>query len=218
MAPPFTAEQFFDVFVAYNTVVWPAQVLLVLVALAAVAVAVGGVRGHERLVPLSLGALWIWMGAAYHWAFFADINPAAPIFAVLFVAEGMLLLWVGLTRRVETFRPRLDGAGVSGGFLVLYALLLYPLLGVAAGHRYPANPTFGLPCPTTIFTVGLLLWARPRVPPIVLVVPALWAVVGASAVRFFGVLEDAMLPVAGPVGSGLILWRNRRSSDRARSA
>lgn len=48
-----------------------------------------------------------------------------------------------------------------------------PSLGVAIGHTYPAQPTFGLPCPTTIFTFGLLLWVRPPVPWSLLVIPVL---------------------------------------------
>ena len=42
--------------------------------------------------------------------------------------------------------------------LILFALILYLGLGIVFGHRYPAVPVFGVaPCPTTIFTVGILL-------------------------------------------------------------
>lgn len=210
MAPPFSKEQFFDVFVAYNTSVWPAQVVLTLLAVAVVVLVLGRKAGGGRAVPLVLGLLWAWMGVAYHWVFFADINPAAGIFGALFVTEGALFFWLASRREAAVFRPRFDWAGITGGFFVLYALLIYPLLGIALGHRYPANPTFGLPCPTTIFTVGMLLWMKGKVPWTLLIVPAVWAVVGFSAVRFFGVVEDAMLPVAGLLGGSLILWRNRQ--------
>jgi hypothetical protein len=68
-----------------------------------------------------------------------------------------------------------------GGLFVVYALVVYPLLGAALGHRFPAAPTFGLPCPTTLFTVGLLAFLRRPFPASVLVIPALWTVVGTSA-------------------------------------
>jgi hypothetical protein len=214
MTPPFSAEQFFAVFVAYNEAVWPAQILLVALALAAVVLAVRRPPWHDKVISGLLAFYWTWMGVAYHWAFFADINPAARIFAGLFVLEGALLAWAGLRGKGLSFQPTADAFGWVGGGLVLYAVLVYPALGVAFGHTYPAQPTFGLPCPTTIFTFGMLLWARPSVPWAVLVIPAIWAVVGSSAVRYFGVLEDAMLPVAAIVGTGLVLWRNRAARLR----
>jgi hypothetical protein len=36
--------------------------------------------------------------------------------------------------------------------------------------------------------------------------------VGASAVRYFGVIEDAMLPIAGILTGSLILWKNRSAA------
>ena len=82
---------------------------------------------------------------------------------------------------------------------VLFALLVYPLLGWAMGHRYPEVPTFGLPCPTTIFTIGTLLFARGAVPRSLLVVPVLWSAVGSSAAFTLGVYQDLGLLVAGVV-------------------
>lgn len=82
----------------------------------------------------------------------------------------------------------------------MYALILYPLLGHLLGHRYPALPTFGLPCPTTIFTLGLLLFAAPPLPRSAFVVPVLWAGVGSIAAFKLGVLQDLGLMVAGLIG------------------
>jgi hypothetical protein len=60
-----------------------------------------------------------------------------------------------------------------GAALVAFALIVYPVLSRLLGHEYPAVPTFGLPCPTTIFTVGVLLFAKAALPRSVLVVPLL---------------------------------------------
>lgn len=213
MRPPFTAEQFFDVFIAYNTTVYPAQIVLVLVGVAAVAIAFRREPWQGRVVAGLLAVLWLWMGVVYHWAFFSRINPAARFFGALFVAEALLLLWLALRREPLRIEPGADRVGIAGGFLIVYAFVLYPLLGMLAGHAYPAQPTFGLPCPTTILTMGLLLWARNRVPWPALVVPAAWSVLGLSAVRFFGVFEDALLPLAGLAGGALVLWKNHRAAE-----
>ena len=217
-APPFSAEDFFGVFVAYNEAFWPIQIGLVLLAVAAVALAFRPHDAAHRAIVLVLGFLWLWMAVAYHWAFFAAINPAAYAFAAAFALEGILLGRLALRAEPLRFRPGRDRYGLLGGAFMLYALVLYPSLGVAVGHAYPAQPTFGLPCPTTIFTVGMLLWASPRVPWAVLVVPAGWSVLGLSAVRYFGVVEDAMLPLAGLAGGALILLKNRQSRRRGPGA
>jgi hypothetical protein len=101
----------------------------------------------------------------------------------------------------------------AGGALLGYALVVYPLLGWALGHRYPASPTFGLPCPTTIATFGVLIWVRPQPRWWLLIVPLLWAVVGTSAAFSLGIREDLGLLVAGVVAGAWLWFRSRRASS-----
>ncbi len=212
MTPPFSTEDFFAVFVAYNTGVWPAQVLLNVAAAGAVVLAIRGPAWQGRAIFVILAMLWMWMGIVYHWAYFSALNPAARAFAAAFVAQGLLLAYIGLRPARVQVGPSRDLFGSAGAVLIGYALVVYPLIGAAIGHRYPAQPTFGLPCPTTIFTMGVLLWTRPSVPWTTLIVPGVWSVIGLSAVRYFGVVEDAMLPVAAILGGALILRRSYRTS------
>ncbi|HEX7979136.1 MAG TPA: DUF6064 family protein [Gemmatimonadaceae bacterium] len=65
-----------------------------------------------------------------------------------------------------------------------------------AGQHYPAVPTFGLPCPTTIFTLAVLTWCVRPVPWSVLVVPVVWTLLAISAAIAFGIVEDFALPLA----------------------
>lgn len=204
---PFSADDFFGVFVAYNEAVWPAAFVLPLLGLLAVGLAFRGGRSHW--VAGFLAALWGWTGVAYHLVHFSSVNPAAWLFGVLFVGQALLFLWHGVLRRRLRFAARYDAAGVAGRALLLYALVLYPVLGHLGGHVYPATPTFGAPCPVVIYTFGLLLLARPRVPAWLLAIPFAWGVLGLSAVWAFGVRQDAGLIVAAVVGTALIVRRNR---------
>jgi Family of unknown function (DUF6064) len=74
--------------------------------------------------------------------------------------------------------------------------------------HYPALPTFGLPCPTTLFTLGLFAFATPPYPRVALIVPVLWCLVGAQAAFLFGVHADLGLVVAGVFGI-VLLGRSR---------
>ena len=195
MVLPFSGEQLLANFALYNQAVWPAQVVLTALA---VWVAVGlrsGGRTAARRTDAVLAILWLWMAVAYHAAFFSAIIPAAWLFAGLFAGGAVVFAW-------SAVRPRPGGAApsgpraVAGWLLVAYALLGYPAAALLVGHHYPAVPTFGLPCPTTIFTLGALLLspARRR---LTFAIPLAWAAIGAVAAFRLGMPEDYGLAVAG---------------------
>ena len=120
----------------------------------------------------------------------ATTSPCGPrqsccsawLFGALFLGAAALFLWSTWKGRLR-FDPPRGIAGIASAVLLLYALIGYPLLGWAMGHTYPRVPTFGLPCPTTTFTLGLLLLARRPVPKAVLVVPMAWSIIGSFAAR-----------------------------------
>ena len=209
---PFSQTQFFEVFRHYNEAVWPMQWLMNLLAIVAIVLAL---RGKSALmVSVILGGFWIWMGIAYHLIFFARINRAAVAFGVLFVAQGLLFLWMGVARRRIHFRVRADRSGVLGFTIIAYALLLYPALGYLLGRRYPEIPTFGLPCPTTIFTFGLLLWTDASAPLRLVVIPAIWSLFGFSAARSLSMTEDYGLLIAGILATAQLVLRARATPIR----
>lgn len=149
---PFSREAFFAVFATYNAAVWPAQVILYGLAAALVALALRGRPGAHRTISVGLGLLWLWTGVAYHWGHFTAINGLAWVFGALFVVQGALFVGHGIGgHRLQIGRPR-GWHGWVGGALVTYALIVYPLWGLASGHPAREVPVLGVPCPTTIFT------------------------------------------------------------------
>jgi hypothetical protein len=213
---PFSREEFFAVFASYNAAVWPAQVALYCLAAALVLLSLRSRPGAHRAISLGLGLLWAWTGIVYHWWHFTAINRPAWAFGALFVLQGALFVGHGLGgRRLQIGRPR-GWHGWIGGALVTYALIVYPLWGLASGHPAREVPVLGVPCPTTIFTFGLLFWAARPIPRQLLVIPLVWALVGATAVFLLGVLQDTGLLVAGLLG--LLLLRRPTPTVRAARA
>ncbi len=210
MSAPFSASDFFDVFARYNTAVWPVQIGLLAVAVALLAVIVRGGRSSARLVYGGLAVLWAWCGAVYHLGYFARLTPMAYAFGALFLVQAALFGRAAVRADGEVMALGLDGRGLLGITLVAYALFFYPLIGSVLGQLYPATPSFGLPCPLTIFTFGVLTLAVGRVPVHLLVIPCAWALVGISAALNFGVLEDLGLPVAALCGAAAVLAHNGR--------
>jgi len=188
---PFTSNEFLHVFAAYNTAVWPAQVALYLLSVAALYLVWKNRAG--KVVVYILAILWAWIGVVYHLLFFTVINGAAYVFGVVFIMQAILFM-VAAHRMTFGFGSALRD--IVAWILIIYGLLLYPLLSVLFGHAYPRMPTFGLPCPTTIFTFGVLLLSRTRPPWYLLVIPVIWSVIGTSAAVSMGIYQDYGLLIA----------------------
>lgn len=220
MTLPFTVEQFYAVFRGYNAAVWPAQVVLValaMVAIGLVAMRRGAARWRHSDVAVAaiLTFLWAWLALVYHLAFFATINPLAYAFAGVSLAGAGVLLWHGVIRRRLVFGATQTLRGVAGVALIAFSLVGYPLWAIAAGHPWPDLPTFGLPCPTTLFTVGMLALLAEPYPKSVLVVPVLWSLVGAQAAFLLDVQQDLSLIAGAAIGLWLIV---RRQGAKGRDA
>jgi hypothetical protein len=209
MNVPFTTEEFMTVLVEYNHAVWPMQFVLVGLAVAIIALAFRSGARRGNLAGVGLGLLWLWMGIAYHFAFFTSINKAAWAFGTLFVVQGLLFFYEGAVVRSLSFDLKNSGSRWIAAALLLYALAIYPVLGHFLGHAFPESPTFGLPCPTTIFTFAVLLAISGRVSKRLLMIPLLWSIIGFSAAIKFGIYEDIGLLIAGLTATGAIIVRER---------
>ncbi|XZO04424.1 MAG: DUF6064 family protein [Microcoleus sp.] len=208
---PFTTEQFLQVFEKYNQTIFPMQFVLTLVGIMAVGLAVSRKPFANKIISGLLGFLWLWAGIIYHLIFFTKISPPAYVFGALFVFQGWLFLYEGVVKNSLSFRASQKFYGILGAIFITYALVIYPLIGYALGRTFPASPTFGTPCQTTIFTFGFLLWTDKKIPSSLLIVPILWSIVGTSAALSFGIKEDFGLLVAGTIGTASIIWHNLRS-------
>jgi len=206
---PFTADQFFSVFGRYNESIWPMQIVLNIAAFTAVGLIFPARPWTDRMIAIILSSLWAWMAVAYHFAFFASINPAAWGFGGVFLLGAFSFAFTGAFKGVLRFRFQRSLSTITGSVLIIYALLLYPLIGYAAGHRFPAVPTFGLPCPTTIFTIGILFFAMEPVPRSILAVPLFWSAIGSIAAFNLGVIQDYGLLVAGLIGFVSLFFFNK---------
>lgn len=208
---PFTSAQFFAVFGAYNAAIWPVQVVAYGLAVVAVAALARPGAAADRIVCAVLAVMWIFTGVAYHWLHFAAINRAAVVFGLGFVIQGAVFLVAGVVRNQLRFGVGPTVRAAVGVAFILYAAILYPLLGAAFGHAYPDAPTFGVtPCPLTIFTFGCLLLVRAPVRWWVLAIPVLWSLVGGSAALLLGVPQDWMLPASAAAAVAVLAMARPR--------
>lgn len=201
MKLPFDSIDFFNVFGAYNRAVWPLQIVLYLLTFFALLLFFRRHKYARQAAFYLLSVLWLINGIGYHLLHFSAINKAAFVFGAMFVAQALLFAWYAwkLPKTAPEINPVRRAASA---ILILYALFFYSLIGYFAGQQYPRAPIFGIaPCPTTIFTFGILLVAE-RLPWYLYLIPLLWAFLGTSAAFVLGVREDFGLAAAAIVFIG----------------
>jgi hypothetical protein len=212
---PFSRDQFLALFESYNRALWPLHVLAYAAAAAVLFLVVSNHRAASRGSALLLATLWALNGVLYHYYFFTAINPAAYFFAAAFVVEAALLFWHGVIRSDLRIEPPRGVMGGLGGLLILHATVAYPIIAALSGHAYPRAPIAGVaPCPTTLFTLGLLLWSRPGLPIRLLVIPAAWSLLVIAPSLGFGIWEDLGLVFTG-IPILVLLWAREIRLRRA---
>lgn len=221
----FSARTYHRLFELHNAEVWPAQIVTVGLGVA-MGVAAWRTRAHAWLAPAVFGLLglaWAWVGWAFHVQRFASINWAALWFGAAFVAQGLLLL-VAACRAAIAASRRSDHDGLAarstvrpGLALLLFALFLQPMIGVALGRPWGQIEVFAIaPDPTATATLGLLLMLEPLRPLrswswILWPLPLLWCVV-AGATAWAMDAPDAWLMPALALLALVVLARARRGA------
>jgi hypothetical protein len=216
----FTVHQFIEMFQRYNEAIWPLQLVAYAIGLFIVAVFILRCRGSrsvlaspvvtDRLVPALLAGFWAWMGVVFMWGYQADISASGRVFGWLFLIGAACFAYAAL-RGVDLGLGQAPSRRlIIAGAMVVYAMLIYPLLGALAGHAYPEGPLFGVaPCPSAIFTLAVLVAClRPRW--YLLLVPIAWAFIGATAAVKLGIVEDHALIAAALVTLIVAVWMPRR--------
>jgi hypothetical protein len=211
---PFTIEMLLSYFAVYNERYWPLQVLGILLGLLTLVPLLRPAKRWRQAVTAALAALWLWVGLVFWRGAATDMamlyGPTA-----LFTIQGILFL-VALARDRVAYGSSGRLRTAAGLTFIAYALVGYPLVGLAVGHVYPEtalSPLF--PCPATLLTFGALLLAR-RVPWHLLVIPIFWALSGALWV-YLGMVEDAGLVIAGIVGIAMLLATRGRTAQHGAS-
>ena len=193
MKMPFSREQFFSVFETYNTAVYPLQWAFIMLGLISVFLLFRGRRNYFHGWILIF--FWCWSGIFYHLIFFTSINPTAYFFATLFVVQAWIFFrWI--SKKKPVFNYEYDLRHLLGIFLMLLAIIIYPLLGLSFETSVTKIISLGLPCPTAIFSFGLLLFVKDKIPVYVLVIPNIWTLIGTMAAINLNVYQDFGLIIA----------------------
>ena len=171
----FSARSYYRQFELMNRELWPLHLLVLVAGVLLLACMLRPRATASRAAFGVLALAWAWVGWAYHFQRYADINTGASWFAAGFGVQAVLLAWMALRTAAQ---PATGVQGWIARFLVI-AALAYPLLAALAGRSLMQAEVFGLaPDPTVVATFGaLLFW---RAPWALWVVPLAWCAVSSA--------------------------------------
>ncbi len=206
----FSFDGFMAMLADYNNAIWPLQIIVYLVTIAIIVMIFMQVRHSGKIIAVWLGILWIWVGIVFNFIFFSKLTQLGIVFGVLFILQGLIFLYSGLTRNDLAFRLNSGWKTIGGLIIMLYALIGYPALEYAWGRGYPEILPFGLaPCPLTVFTLGILFLPVKKVPGYLVIIPVFYSFGGIVPVSL-GIKEDIGLIISGLLV--LILWLLQRKN------
>ena len=183
----FSPRTYYRLFELYNAALWPAHLLAAVAGLAILACMLRGGRGWRAACVL-LGACWLWVGWVFLLDRYATINWAAAWFAGLFVVQAILLV---LTR------------GAAAITLLVFALAVYPSIGIAVGRPWTQAEVFAMaPDPTALGTLGFALLAPTAGRRwLLLAIPLLWCAISGATLWTMEAPEAPVLPAARSLAS-----------------
>lgn len=203
---------------AYNEAMLPIQAVMIIIA-AFLTYRVFAKPGAKTDVWMKafLSFAFAWNGVVF-FLFFAR-NPISTFTGVpLFIVVAALFAVDIFTKKTQF---RLPDAKWRKVLTVLWILLvfLYPLIGWTLGHAYPKTCTPMMPCPLTVFALGLVAAAAPKVDKKVFAFLLPWALLGLP--KCLGALdcyEDCILFAAGVYGLIVLIkdWKARPSEMTSR--
>ena len=181
----FSPHTYYRLFELYNSELWPLQ--LFFLALGAALLLLWRRRSAMagRALATLLALCWLWVACAYHGQRYATINWAANYFALAFVLEALLLLWLGVVRG----QLNLAAAGRQrlGMGLFVFAWLCFPLLSPLLGRSWMQAEILGMaPDPTALATLGILLLCGGRPLRWLWPVPVVWCLISGATLWAMG--------------------------------
>ena len=211
VSPSYSLEQFLDIVTQYNHAISPMQVIAYILGLAALLFAGIKTDYSNKIVSVILAFFWLWVGIVFNILYWSQLDPTVYIFGILFIIQGILFLVFGVFKSSLSFRIKDNLYTYIGFVFVIYGMVVYQILGSLMGRGYPRLLAFGcVPCPTTVFTFGLLLWVDKKMPKFMIIIPFLFALFGIVAI-IFGIYEDVGLVIAGILGTILILFQSKKA-------
>lgn len=198
MFESFTLERFLNYASRYNLDLYPSQYLMLGLGLIAILLVFFRTKHSSRFISGILAFFYGWIGIEFYMIYFKEFMPIPFVFGILFIVQALIFIFEGTIRNRINFQFKADLHGLTGALLIFYGIFGYQGLEYLLGRGYPEMLSFGMfPCPTLIFSLGILLWTGKKFPPYILIFPLINALSGFIPAFMIGIIEDIGLIISG---------------------
>ena len=208
----FSLEEFLLVLESYNLFIWPLQIIAYVLIVMVIFFSLTPTQYSAKIVSAILSFFWLFTGIIFCFIYWAPSHVFGYIFGILCTVQGLLFLY-STTRSDITIGSSDKTYKLIGILFVLYAIIGYQIFGYYLGHIYPKFFAAGLvPCPTTIFTLGIFLIINKSFPIKYFVIPLMISLGGFLA-AYNGIYEDIGLVITGIFVTILIIKINSQAKE-----
>jgi hypothetical protein len=201
-------SDFVALFEQCNQAIWPIQLVGQLAMLVAIAMMFTSWRYARSAIFGTLAPFCIFIEIVFQYTYLRPLYQPGKTFAGLWMAEGMLLAF-SASRPPRCFKRSTGWCAALGWLAIGYSLMGYPALGFLLRSSVLRIAWPGaFPCPTALFTLGVLVMEQGPLPKWMLVIPAFWAI-GGLVPFSWGIREDLGLVVFGMLIVVTIVSRDR---------
>jgi hypothetical protein len=193
MNTPFLTEQFFLVIEDYNQWIYPFQVLLLILGFLCFGLLFLKKSYKNKIIGSILGFFWIWTGLIFHIAIYSSSNSYAYAFGGIFILQGLFIIIETFNDNKLVYSVKTRNRYILGYILLAYGLIVYPLVSYIAQGSVTNIESLGAPCPTTIITFGFFMLTSVKFPRYLLIIPAVWALIGLVTAINFKIYEDFII-------------------------
>lgn len=213
-----SVTEWFHRWTEYNPAVWPMQIITYVLAVGVIVLLFVKWKQSSRVIASVIAFLWLWSGLVAIILFFGTVSSQYYFWGSLWIIQGLVFIYYGVLKPGFQFRFSKDLSVYLGFLLILYALVVYPIIGALSGHAFPGGPIFGVaPCPVCIFTFGVFMMTRRRIPVYIFVFPLIWSILGIYAAIRMNVFADIGMAFAGVMGTAFIVYNNKVLKNREKS-
>ncbi|MGF1552882.1 MAG: DUF6064 family protein [Paracoccaceae bacterium] len=203
-------EAYWSLFERANALAWPVALVLSMLTGIAWALSVDGREGAGRLAGVVLGFAWVTVAMIFVLGRYEAINWAAIYLMPVFLAQAILVGGLGAAGWLSV-EPG-GRAGLVASFLVLAAVLVWPILAAVFGRTLETAQVFAIsPDATAVATLGFVSVADRRwVRLLLAAIPMLWLALSATTLLTLELAQGWVLVVAMVLATLALSWRKRR--------
>ena len=193
-----SANEFWGILEAYNTQIWPAQLVFFIIAIVLVAwLFLKPGKLSNASIKLYFVFSFGWIGIVFFMIFYS--KSAGLVSSYFF---GSLFVIVALLFAADIYRQKMVFCLPQANcqrwvtLILLLIALCYPLLSIALGRSFHGIIFPGtLPCPTTALALVLLTTALPRVDKLIYFILLFFSIAFPPFIQIpkYGVYEDGIM-------------------------